>query len=69
VFVGVQLARHDGAAALLASVRNAFSRGMDVALIASAGIALVGALLALAFLPTRAEAPDIVEEHAHVSIG
>ncbi len=68
VFVGVQLAQHDGTPALLASVRNAFSHGMDVALVASAGVALVGALLALAFLPARAEAPDIVKERAHVPV-
>jgi hypothetical protein len=42
---------------------------MDVALVASAGIALVGTLLALAFLPTRAKAPDVVEERTHVPVG
>ena len=69
VFVGVQLAQHDDSPALLDSARNAFSHGMDVALVASAGFALVGALLALAFLPAWAKAPDLVEERAHVPIG
>jgi hypothetical protein len=35
------------------SVRSAFVRGMDAALLASVGFALVGGVLALAFLPTR----------------
>ena len=69
VFAGVQLAQHDGTPALLDSVRAAFSHGMDVALAASAGSALVGALLALAFLPARSTAPDVAEERADVPVG
>jgi MFS transporter, DHA2 family, multidrug resistance protein len=69
VFVGVQLAQHNGSSALADSVRTAFSHGMDVALVASAGIAVVGALLALAFLPSRAEAPHVAEEGQRVQVG
>ena len=32
--------------------------GMDVALLAGAGVALLGALVALLFLPARASAPE-----------
>ncbi|MBO0682973.1 MAG: MFS transporter, partial [Candidatus Dormibacteraeota bacterium] len=40
--------------ALLQSVRSAFVHGMDVALLVSAGIALLGVLLTLVFLPGKA---------------
>jgi len=36
---------------LLSSVRHAFVEGMHAAFLASAGIALVGAVLAMLFLP------------------
>jgi MFS transporter, DHA2 family, multidrug resistance protein len=48
------VARQLGSAPLLESVRAAFVQGMDVALLVSAGIAVVGIVLALAFLPGRA---------------
>jgi hypothetical protein len=42
--------------ALLVSVRAAFAHGLDVMLAVCAGIAGLSALLALAFLPRRAQA-------------
>ncbi len=46
---------------LLASVRAAFVQGMDSALLVSAGIAAVGIVLTLAFLPGRAK--PLAAEH------
>src|SRR6266702_1518166 len=46
---------------LLASVRAAFVHGMDSALLVSAGIAAVGIVLTLAFLPGRAK--PLAAEH------
>jgi DHA2 family multidrug resistance protein-like MFS transporter len=57
VFGGVIVARQLGSTALLESVRTAFVHGMDLALAVSAGIALGGVLLSLAFLP-RGSMPD-----------
>jgi len=51
---GVAVARQLGSEALLDEVRAAFIHGMDVMLWTCGGIALVSALLALAFLPGRA---------------
>jgi Na+/melibiose symporter-like transporter len=72
VFGGVAVAQRSGSAALLASVRTAFTNGMDQALVVSAGIALVGMVLTLIFLP-RANAsttspPDEVKEGDGVSV-
>ena len=53
VFAGIAVARQAGSARLLGNVRDAFLHGMDVALILSAGIAIVGIALTLAFLPSR----------------
>jgi MFS transporter, DHA2 family, multidrug resistance protein len=53
---GVAVAHEVGSAALLDSVRSAFIHGMDIMLWACGGIALVSAVLALAFLPRRAAA-------------
>jgi MFS transporter, DHA2 family, multidrug resistance protein len=50
---GAAVARELGSGALLESVRSAFIHGMDTMLWASGGIALVSAVLALAFLPRR----------------
>jgi MFS transporter, DHA2 family, multidrug resistance protein len=71
VFVGVEMAQQSGSPALLDSVRTAFAHGMDIALVASAGIALAGAVLALAFLPARAKQPPAqpVRKAQHVSAG
>jgi hypothetical protein len=50
---GVAVADKLGSAALLGQVRTAFIHGMDLMLWTCGGIALAGALLALAFLPSR----------------
>jgi MFS transporter, DHA2 family, multidrug resistance protein len=55
VVAGVAVARQLGSAALLGSVRAAFLHGMDLLLWACAGLAVVGVMLALAFLPGRSE--------------
>jgi hypothetical protein len=44
--------------ALASTAHSAFIHGMDVSLLAGAGVALVGALVALLFLPARAAAPE-----------
>jgi Na+/melibiose symporter-like transporter len=54
LFAGLAVAQQLGSAPLFASVRAAFVHGMDVSLVVAAGIAAVGLLLALAFLPARA---------------
>jgi MFS transporter, DHA2 family, multidrug resistance protein len=51
VFGGIAVAQRSGSAPLLASVRSAFTHGMDQALLTSAGIAVVGVVLTLIFLP------------------
>jgi MFS transporter, DHA2 family, multidrug resistance protein len=51
---GVAVAHTLGSASLLASVDSAFVHGLDVMLWWCAGIAVAAALLALAFLPSRA---------------
>jgi len=51
VFGGVAVAHQIRSASLLASVRTAFVHGMDMALLVSAGIALLGAVLTVVFLP------------------
>jgi EmrB/QacA subfamily drug resistance transporter len=56
VFNGLAVAHQLRSAALLESVRAAFVHGMDVALVVSAGICVVGILLTLAFLPGRVAA-------------
>jgi len=55
VAAGVAVAHQLGSAPLLGSVRAAFVHGMDLLLWVCAGLAVVGVLLALAFLPRRAE--------------
>jgi EmrB/QacA subfamily drug resistance transporter len=57
VFGGVAVAHRTGSASLLESVKTAFVHGMDLALLVSAGIALVGVVLSLLFLP-RSNTPD-----------
>src|SRR5262249_38768712 len=56
VFGGVAVAERLHSAALLESVRAAFVHGMDVSLLVSVGVAGVGIVLALAFLPGRSAA-------------
>src|SRR6266496_3314947 len=61
VGAAVQIAGRIGGAqgqALASEARSAFIHGMDVALLAGAGVALLGALVALLFLPARASAPE-----------
>ena len=53
LFAGVTVAQRLHSPALLESVRQAFVHGMDAALVASAGIAAVAAVLSLAFMPGR----------------
>ena len=55
VVAGVAVAHQLGSAALLDSVRHAFVQGMDTMLWVCGGIALASAILALLFLPRRAE--------------
>jgi MFS transporter, DHA2 family, multidrug resistance protein len=50
---GVAVAQKLGSSALLDMVRSAFIHGMDIMLWTCAAIAVVSALLALAFLPRR----------------
>ena len=56
LFGGLAVAQQLGSASLLASVRTAFVQGMDVSLVVAAGIAVVGFVLTLVFLPGRAAA-------------
>jgi hypothetical protein len=46
-------------AALAAAARNAFVDGMGVTLLVAAGVALLGAVVALVFLPARAEEVEV----------
>ncbi|HEX9342479.1 MAG TPA: MFS transporter [Actinomycetota bacterium] len=57
VSAGVAVAHQLGSTPLLDSVRAAFAHGMDVMLLACGGIALLGIVLTLAFLPRRALVP------------
>ena len=57
VFAGVAVAGKLHSPVLLESVRNAFVQGMDAALLISAGIAALAAVLAVIFLPGRTSQP------------
>jgi DHA2 family multidrug resistance protein-like MFS transporter len=52
------VAQRLGSPALLDMVRSAFIHGMDIMLWTCGGIAVVSALLALAFLPRRSAPPQ-----------
>jgi MFS transporter, DHA2 family, multidrug resistance protein len=54
VTAGVAVAQQLHAAALLESVHAAFIHGLDVSLLVCGGLAVAGAVLAVAFLPSRA---------------
>jgi hypothetical protein len=54
---GVAVAGRTGSAELLESVRTAFTHGMDRPLLVAAGIALLGAVLAVLFLPAHPPRP------------
>jgi DHA2 family multidrug resistance protein-like MFS transporter len=56
VFAGLAVAHKLGSVPLADSVRSAFVHGIDTMLWVSAGLAVVGIILALAFLPWRATA-------------
>jgi EmrB/QacA subfamily drug resistance transporter len=61
VFGGLAVAQQLGSTALLDTVRTAFVDAMDIALLTSAGIAIAGIVLALAFLPRRSHQHDIAK--------
>jgi Na+/melibiose symporter-like transporter len=52
LFGGLAVAQQLGSASLLASVRAAFVHGMDVSLVVAAGLAALGIVLTLIFLPS-----------------
>jgi len=52
---GIAIAQQAGSATLLDAIRTAFVHALDVMLWICAGIALAAAVLALAFLPRRAD--------------
>jgi MFS transporter, DHA2 family, multidrug resistance protein len=58
VFAGIAVARKLHSPTLLESVRSAFVHGIAAMLWVSAGLAVVGVVLALLFLPWRATAAD-----------
>ena len=64
VFAGVAVAERVHSAALLDSVREAFVKGMDTALLLSAAIAAFAAVAALIFLPGRETIVSEAERHA-----
>jgi DHA2 family multidrug resistance protein-like MFS transporter len=62
---GVAVAQQLGSAPLVASVQESFAHAMDVMLWVCGGIAVVGIVLALAFLPRRSDgATGLVPERA-----
>jgi MFS transporter, DHA2 family, multidrug resistance protein len=61
VVAGVAIAHQTGSASLLDSVRHAFVTGMDTMLWVCAGIALVSAILAVIFLPRRADGAEVAD--------
>jgi MFS transporter, DHA2 family, multidrug resistance protein len=64
IFGGVAVARELRSATLLASARAAFVHGMDTALLVSAGVAVAGLLLTIAFLPRSATGSQAREQAA-----
>jgi len=73
VFDGVGVARRAGSPRLLSMVESAFTHGMDYALRASAGIAVLGVVLAIVFLPKRTASAttkrNAGKERHHVGLG
>jgi hypothetical protein len=64
VFGGLTAAERMHSASSLRMVREAFVYGMDSALLVSAGIAVAGLFVALAFMPQRtARVEDVAEYH------
>ena len=68
VTAGVAVAQHAGSPSLLAAVRDAFVHAMDDTLLVCALIAVLGAVLAVLFLPGRAAAPSTAEEREVESV-
>ena len=66
---GVAIAEKTGSASLLDSVRHAFVTGMDTMLWVCAGIALVSAILAVLFLPRRAEGDTVQADDRREAAG
>jgi EmrB/QacA subfamily drug resistance transporter len=65
VYAGVEVAGRLGSPELLLGVRTAFVDGLDQLLWASAGVAALGVLLTVAFLPARApRVAAVAAEHA-----
>jgi MFS transporter, DHA2 family, multidrug resistance protein len=64
VSAGAALAHQLGSAPLLEGVRSAFVEGMDAMLWVSGGVAVIGVVLALRFLPRRAAASDPLADAA-----
>jgi DHA2 family multidrug resistance protein-like MFS transporter len=58
VFSGMAVAQKLGSPTLLSSVRHAFMHGVDVMLIVSSAVAVVGVMLTLRYLPQRSAAMD-----------
>jgi hypothetical protein len=50
---------HESGAALATSAKEAFVHGMDVTVAAGTGVVLLGAILALALLPSRKAGPAV----------
>jgi MFS transporter, DHA2 family, multidrug resistance protein len=70
VVEGVSIAHRLGSAALLGSARSAFVTGLDTMLWVCGGIAVASAILALLFLPRRAEgSPGAVGEGGPAAVG
>jgi EmrB/QacA subfamily drug resistance transporter len=67
VFGGVGVAHRLHSSALLASVRGSFVHGMDVALLASAAVAVAGAVTAVLFLPGGRRAVPEADAEAAVA--
>jgi MFS transporter, DHA2 family, multidrug resistance protein len=66
---GVAVAERLGSSSLLDAVRTAFVHGMDIMLWTCAGIAIAGALLAVAFLPRRPAPAQLSTSAQAPSIG
>jgi MFS transporter, DHA2 family, multidrug resistance protein len=67
VVAGVRVAQELRSAALLGSARSAFVQGMDTMLWVCAAIAIASAVLALIFLPRRADAAPAADGPAQLS--
>jgi EmrB/QacA subfamily drug resistance transporter len=59
---GVAVATRLGDPGLLHNVQSAFTHGMDLSLLVSGSVAVIGAILTLIFLPSRPPRPDTLEE-------